>query len=268
MPISPIGATGLGLSVAGGIANASGQNRRGSAMTRAAGNDVGLTQEVAAENAASRRFFDPQYGALPQENQQSLDDFIRAMGPERTQRLGQMQGEAGQIQTAASERMRDLTPAALPFQNTGAGMTTALNARRRQMAMAAPGQQARQLQLAHGMLAPVDAQAGSQRMDTQAGLDRRFGELQQSEGLRRALAASRFGLQEQNNLDQMQQAQSTGMGLGALGQFVGNIGQGMTHHVAFPRVEAPSSYPSYAERTSALLSAGMDPREELALIRG
>lgn len=239
MPVSPIGAAGLGMQVAGGVANAVGQSRRGRAARRAAADQARLAGDVAAENAGQQAFFDPQYQELPQAREQALTALIEAMGVPRAERLVQTQRGAGELQTGAADRIREMTPAALPFQNTGSGMTTALNARRRRMAMAAPGQQARQLQLAHGMLAPGDAQVLSAFGDVQTDTSRQFGDLQQAEGLRRALAASRFGLREQELLTQMHDARNTGMGLGALGQFVSNIGQGMTNHVAFPVEQQP-----------------------------
>lgn len=265
--VSPIGIAGLGLGVAGGLAQAAGGRRRGQAFTQTGQASVDAARQMEQRNAAARQFFQPQAEAFEPRRQEALNALISALGPERTQRLADNRTAATGLQQAAAGQIGGGVRPTPNFTQQGAGLSTALAARRAAAARQAPGQQARALGLAQAMLAPEDAAAQSAFADEMQGLGREAQELQAERGLRQALAARAAGIDQQRLIDLMSEAQRAGVGLGALGQFAENVGLGMTHHTAFPQAPATPVNPDPTGEIARSMQLGtLDPRGSLAEI--
>lgn len=234
MPVSTVGQVGLGLSALGGLAQALGQNQRGQAAVSAAEGGVDAARQIQADNAAARRYFMPQRRALVDQRQAAFDQLLQELGPGRMGRFTDNQTAAADALAGGESALQAMLRRPEAFHQAGGAGGLPERATTRLDQRYAPAENLRMQGLARAMLGLGDARAQGAYADEVADVSRQGQELQAAEALRRAIAGREAGVRQQALLDQVMDARFAGAGLGALGRFGGNVGLGLTHHVAFP----------------------------------
>lgn len=234
MPVSTVGQVGLGLSALGGLAQALGQNQRGQAAVGAAENAVDAAQQLQADNTAARQYFMPQRQQLVDQRQAAFDQLLQALGPERMGRFADNQATASGALAGGESALQDMLRRPEAFHQVGGADGLPERAAARLDQRYAPAEDLRMQGLARAMLGLGDARAQGAYADEVTDVGRQGQELQAAVNLRQAIAGREAGVRQQALLDQLMSSRFAGAGLGALGQFGGNVGLGLTHHVAFP----------------------------------